>query len=144
MVLSEREWREMTGTGHAFTRKSPGLAARIRYSDGRLGRLRPPRPGPDLPSRAAAAGIVTVPAARLRGAGRAGRRPGQFLAGAALACIPFGGGDRRCLGADLARFTMRTVITRARLRPARSQPGQAWLASTALIPGRLGTVIRDP
>jgi hypothetical protein len=43
---------------------------------------------------------------------------------------------------------MRTVITavaaRTRLRPARPQEETAWLAGTALLPSRLGAVIREP
>lgn len=74
--------------------------------------------------------------------------PERFLDGPPPGCIAFGGGERRCPGADLARFTIRTVITavarQARLRPARTGGETAWLAGTALIPGRLGTVIRDP
>jgi cytochrome P450 len=74
-------------------------------------------------------------------------RPERFLAGQPPGWLPFGAGARRCLGADLARFTMRTVITavtaRTRLRPARPRGETAWLAGTALLPSRLGTVIRE-
>ena len=55
-------------------------------------------------------------------------RPERFLGGPprANAWIPFGGGVRRCLGANFAQLEMRTVIrtvlTAAKLRPARAEP----------------------
>ena len=52
--------------------------------------------------------------------------------------LPFGGGDRRCLGASLAmlelREILRQVIDRFELVPARSEPERQRLYGTALVP----------
>jgi cytochrome P450 len=74
--------------------------------------------------------------------------PERFMTGPPPAWLPFGAGARRCLGADLARLTMSTVIAavteRTRLRPARPREETAWLTGTALLPSRLGSVICEP
>jgi cytochrome P450 len=54
--------------------------------------------------------------------------------------LPFGGGDRRCLGASLAMLELREIlpqiIERFELTPARSEPERPRLYGTALIPDR--------
>jgi hypothetical protein len=48
----------------------------------------------------------------------------------------------------LTRFTMRIVIAavtaRTRLHPVRPREETAWLVATALLPSRLGAVVRAP
>jgi cytochrome P450 len=52
--------------------------------------------------------------------------------------LPFGGGERRCLGASLAMLELREIlpqiIGRFELLPARSKPERPWLYGTALVP----------
>lgn len=64
------------------------------------------------------------------------------------AWLPFGGGERRCLGASLALLELREVITlvaqRFELQPADSVRENARLHGTALIPGRGAPVIIRP
>jgi cytochrome P450 family 135 len=59
--------------------------------------------------------------------------------------LPFGGGDRRCLGASLALLELREILARLverfELRPAAEQPADARLHGTALIPGDGARVI---
>ncbi len=68
-----------------------------------------------------------------------GRRPGPSE------WVPFGGGRRRCLGAELAMMEMTkviaTVLARADLSPDRPQPEHARLFGTALLPSRRGSVV---
>ena len=75
-------------------------------------------------------------------------RPERFITGPPTALLPFGAGARRCLGADLARAILSTVIAavteRTRLRPARPREETAWLLGTALLPSRLGSVVCEP
>lgn len=62
--------------------------------------------------------------------------------------LPFGGGERRCLGASLALLELREVITlvarRFELQPADSVRENARLHGTALVPGRGAPVIIRP
>ncbi len=64
--------------------------------------------------------------------------------------IPFGGGIRRCIGAALAQAEMaeviRTVVTRAELRPQRAEPDPVVLRGITLAPkhGTPVEVVRDP
>ncbi len=70
--------------------------------------------------------------------------PERFLDGGpeTFSWIPFGGGTRRCLGASFAEFEMavvlRTVLSRATLRPATDEPEQIVRRNVTLAP-RNGT-----
>jgi len=72
--------------------------------------------------------------------------PDRFLAGrpGPYDWIPFGGGARRCIGAELASFEVSTVLSTvlagADLRAERVEPEQTRLLGTALIPARGGSV----
>ena len=59
--------------------------------------------------------------------------------------LPFGGGDRRCLGASLATLELREIlpqiIERFELTPARSEPERQRLYGTALVPDRGACVV---
>jgi cytochrome P450 len=74
-------------------------------------------------------------------------RPERFLGTrpAPSEWVPFGGGARRCLGADLALMEMTnvlaTVLARTHLVAAGGQHERARLLGTALVPSRRGTVI---
>jgi cytochrome P450 len=62
--------------------------------------------------------------------------------------LPFGGGDRRCLGASLATLELREIlpqiIERFELTPARSEPERPRLYGTALVPDRGACVVLSP
>jgi cytochrome P450 len=62
--------------------------------------------------------------------------------------LPFGGGERRCLGASLALLELREILAqlvgRFELQPAIGRPEDARLHGTALIPGRGGQVLLQP
>jgi cytochrome P450 len=62
--------------------------------------------------------------------------------------LPFGGGERRCLGASLALLELREILAqlveRFELRPASGQREDARLHGTALIPERGGQVVIQP
>jgi cytochrome P450 len=59
--------------------------------------------------------------------------------------LPFGGGERRCLGASLAMLELREIlpqiIDRFELLPARSQPERPRLYGTALVPASRASVV---
>lgn len=59
--------------------------------------------------------------------------------------LPFGGGDRRCLGAPLAMLELREVlpkiVERFELRPARSIRERPRLYGTALVPARGAEIV---
>ena len=59
--------------------------------------------------------------------------------------VPFGGGSRRCLGAELALMEMTkviaTVLARADLEPDRPQPEHPRLYGTAMLPSRRASVV---
>ena len=59
--------------------------------------------------------------------------------------LPFGGGERRCLGAPLAMLELREVlpqiIERFELLPARSEPERPRLHGTALVPANGSCVV---
>jgi cytochrome P450 family 135 len=67
-------------------------------------------------------------------------RPERFLDGRAesYAWLPFGGGIRRCIGAALAQAEMaeaiRTIVTRAELRPLRERPDPVVMRGITLVP----------
>jgi cytochrome P450 len=77
-------------------------------------------------------------------------KPERFLDGrpAPYSYTPFGGGIRRCVGATLANFEMRIVLTallrRFRLEAASSRDEAIRLAGITLIPARGATVILEP
>jgi cytochrome P450 len=62
--------------------------------------------------------------------------------------LPFGGGDRRCLGAPLAMLELREIlpqiIERFELRPTRSEPEPPRLYGTALVPASGACVVLSP
>jgi cytochrome P450 len=62
--------------------------------------------------------------------------------------LPFGGGERRCLGASLALLELREIlpqiIDRFELLPARSEPERPRLHGTALVPARGACVVLRP
>jgi len=76
--------------------------------------------------------------------------PGRFLTGQPdpRTWLPFGGGDRRCLGASLALFELRHVLPllleRFTLQPATSRSERALLYGTALVPERGARVRLTP
>jgi cytochrome P450 family 135 len=73
-------------------------------------------------------------------------RPERFLDGQAppYSWIPFGGGSRRCLGAAFATFEMktvlRTILSRAQLRPRRTRSEGTTVHHITLVPARGGAV----
>jgi cytochrome P450 family 135 len=73
--------------------------------------------------------------------------PGRFVARHPdpRTWLPFGGGDRRCLGASLAMLELREVIPqiidRFELRPANDRPERPKLYVTALVPGDGASVV---
>jgi cytochrome P450 len=62
--------------------------------------------------------------------------------------LPFGGGDRRCLGASLAMLELREIlpqiIERFELLPACSEPERPRLYGTALVPAAGACVLLSP
>jgi cytochrome P450 len=62
--------------------------------------------------------------------------------------LPFGGGDRRCLGASLATLELREIlaqiIERFELIPAGSEPERPRLYGTALVPDKDACVVLSP
>jgi len=97
---------------------------------------------------AAAASIYLVQRRPDRHARPGDFRPERFLEGGdAGPWIPFGGGIRRCLGASFVTFEMgvvvRTVLERARLRPASPRPEGVRLHAITMIPGRGARVRMD-
>jgi cytochrome P450 len=62
--------------------------------------------------------------------------------------LPFGGGDRRCLGASLAILELREIlpqiIGRFELVPAGPEPERPRLYGTALVPAAGGCVVLSP
>jgi len=62
--------------------------------------------------------------------------------------LPFGGGDRRCLGASLALLELREIVghivQRFEIEPADERPERASLHGTALIPARGARVVLRP
>jgi cytochrome P450 len=62
--------------------------------------------------------------------------------------LPFGGGDRRCLGASLAMLELREIlpriIERFELIPARPERERPRLYGTALVPDRGASVVLSP
>ncbi len=69
-------------------------------------------------------------------------KPERFLDGSppATAWLPFGGGSRRCLGAQFARFQMNTILRRlferTQLRPASPRRGPPQLRGIVFTPFR--------
>jgi cytochrome P450 len=67
-------------------------------------------------------------------------RPERFLEGAteSYSWIPFGGGVRRCIGAQFAQFEMRVImraiLERAELRAADPRPERPRLRNITLAP----------
>jgi cytochrome P450 len=74
-------------------------------------------------------------------------RPERFLEGApeSYTWIPFGGGVRRCIGAQFALLEMKIVIARilarARLRAPRARGEKARFRGVTLLPGRGGEAV---
>ncbi len=74
-------------------------------------------------------------------------RPERFLDGAPepYTWIPFGGGVRRCLGAAFATLEMKvvisTILSRTRVRAARSKSETARFRGVTLLPSRGGEAI---
>jgi cytochrome P450 len=62
--------------------------------------------------------------------------------------LPFGGGERRCLGASLAMLELRQilpeVIERFEVLPARSEPERPRLYGTAVVPAMGAWVVLSP
>jgi cytochrome P450 len=62
--------------------------------------------------------------------------------------LPFGGGDRRCLGASLAVLELREIlpqiVQRFELLPTRSEPERPRLYGTALVPAAGACVVLSP
>lgn len=76
-------------------------------------------------------------------------RPERFLEGKPPphAYIPFGGGERRCLGAQLAllelKALLRVLAARFTLAPARPAPERMRLVGTAIAPAQGACVLLD-
>jgi len=103
--------------------------------------------------RLAARTIVVIPPPLI---GRHGHpEPDTFTADRFLAqrpnprtWMPFGGGERRCLGASLALLELREILAhivqRFELEPAGERPEESRLHGTALIPARGARVVLRP
>jgi cytochrome P450 len=76
--------------------------------------------------------------------------PERFLNGSLepFSYVPFGGGNRRCLGAAFATLEMREVLrataSRFALRPTRAQGERMRRRSVTLAPARGAEIIPDP
>jgi cytochrome P450 len=77
-------------------------------------------------------------------------RPERFLEQPAgtYTWIPFGGGVRRCLGASFATYEMKvvlsTIVSKARLRPARAASERVVRRAITLNPERGAEVVLEP
>jgi cytochrome P450 len=77
-------------------------------------------------------------------------RPERFLDSppGTYTWIPFGGGIRRCLGAQFAQLEMKTVLAtllrNARLRPTTAPPERITRRAITFVPHRGGRVVLDP
>ncbi len=76
-------------------------------------------------------------------------RPERFLDGKPPpnAHIPFGGGERRCLGAQLAllelKALLRALARQLRVAPATASPERAKLVGTAVAPAGGATIVAE-
>jgi cytochrome P450 len=77
-------------------------------------------------------------------------RPERFLESppGTYTWIPFGGGVRRCLGAQFAQLEMKTVLAtilrQTRLRPSTAAPERMARRAITFVPDRGGRVVLDP
>lgn len=77
-------------------------------------------------------------------------RPERFLDGSATAAtwLPFGGGNRRCLGAEFAlleaNMILREVLRTHRLAPARRRPEKTRARHIVLAPSRGARIVAHP
>jgi cytochrome P450 len=77
-------------------------------------------------------------------------RPERFLESppGTYTWLPFGGGVRRCLGAQFAQMEMKVVLStllrRARLRPTTARPERITRRAITFVPHRGGEVVLDP
>jgi cytochrome P450 len=77
-------------------------------------------------------------------------RPERFLDSppGTYTWLPFGGGIRRCLGAQFAQLEMKVVLStllrEARLRPTSARPERVTRRAITFVPERGGEVVLDP
>jgi cytochrome P450 family 135 len=77
-------------------------------------------------------------------------RPERFLdhAPGTYTWLPFGGGIRRCLGAQFAQMEMKVVLStlleQARIRPTTRRPERVTRRAITFVPDRGGEVVLDP